>query len=212
MIAQLSNTKLTPEEYLAFEEKSLEKHEYMNGEAYAMAGSTDDHNTICINAVGAINPHLGVSDCRVYMADMKAQLEACNCYYYPDLLVTCAAEDLTNATCKRFAKLIIEVLSPSTEAFDRGRKFANYQTLESLEEYVLIDTSSRRVEVFRRLEGGLWILQTYQEAHQDYQQSADSLEVLVEFKSIGLQIPLSLLYRNVRIETAEQDFTEGERR
>lgn len=194
MIAQPSTHKLTPEEYLAFEEKSSEKHEYMNGAVYAMAGSTAEHNTICINTVGAINQHLGTSDCRVYMADVKTQLDACNCYYYPDLLVTCDADDLENATCKRSPKLIIEVLSPSTEAFDRGKKFADYQTLDSLEEYVLIDTRVKRVEVFRRIENGLWILQTYSV-------NEDTAEVLVALKSIDLEIPLSLMYRNVSLDS-----------
>ena len=194
MIAQLSAHKLTPEEYLSFEAKSLEKHEYINGDVYAMAGSTAEHNTICINTVGAINQHLGMSNCRVYMADVKAQLDTCNCYYYPDLLVTCDADDLENATCKRSPKLIIEVLSPSTEAFDRGKKFADYQTLGSLEEYVLIDTRVQRIEVFRRIEDGLWILQTYAA-------NGDTAKVLVALKSIDLEIPLLVIYQNVRLNS-----------
>ncbi len=193
MIAQHSDNQLTAEEYLAFEEKSSEKHEYRNGEVYAMAGSTAEHNTLCINLVSAINQHLGTSNCRVYMADVKTQLETCHCYYYPDLLVTCDAEDLANATYKRFPTLIIEVLSPSTEAFDRGQKFADYQTLDTLTEYVLVNTQSQRVEVFRRIEAGLWIL-------QPYQQGEASAEVWVELKSIDLKLPLSLIYRNVSLD------------
>ncbi len=185
MIAQIANTQLTPEEYLAFEEKSLEKHEYVNGEVYAVEGSTGDHDTISINVAGAINynlnHHFGISACRVYMADVKARLDVRNCYYYPDLQVTCEAKDLTDKTCKRYPKLIIEILSPSTEAFDRGQKFADYQTLESLEEYVLISANAKRVEVFRRLEGGLWLLQIYQENAN----TTDAItEAAIELKSI----------------------------
>lgn len=92
---------------------------------------------------------------------MKARIEARNCYYYPDVMVTCDPRDQQNETFKQFPRLIVEVLSDSTEAFDRGDKFADYQLLESLEEYVLINTRHQRVECFRRNEAGLWVLQYY---------------------------------------------------
>lgn len=154
MIAQIYRSQLTPEEYLAFEEKSSAKHEYINGEVYAMSGGTDDHNTIAQNVQVALRAHLRGSNCRVYIGDVKAQLEARNCYY-PDVLVTCNPADRETPLYKRFPKLIVEVLSPSTEAFDRGDKFIDYRSFESLEEYVLIAPKHRRVEVFRRAEGGL---------------------------------------------------------
>lgn len=197
MIAQAFSNRMTPAEYLAFEEKSSVKHEYVNGEVRAMAGSTDSHNRISINAVVAIDTHLEASDCQVYIADMKAQLDACNCYYYPDLLVTCDPTDRADSTCKRHAKLIVEILSKSTEAFDRGDKFIDYRTLESLEEYVLISTTNKTVEVFRRSKNGLWTLQTYQK-------KADDVEVVVELKSIGLKIALSALYRRVELAPVDR--------
>lgn len=192
MIAQISNTPLTPEEYLAFEEKSQLRHEYINGEIYAMSGGTDDHNTIALNAAIALRSHLRGSDCQVYMVDVKVQLENRN-YYYPDGLVTCDSADRETSLYKRFPKLIIEVLSPSTEAFDRGDKFVDYQSFESLEEYVLISTKRRRVEVFRRLGKGLWTLQLYRENNE-----------VVELKSVELKVLLSALYENVRLNVVPE--------
>jgi len=163
MIALSNYNNLTPEEYLQFEEKSPIKHEYIDGQIYAMAGTTDTHNIVSGNIYTIIRNHLRGSDCRVYFADVKVRLEKRNHFYYPDIIVTCDDRDRETATYKSFPKLIIEVLSDSTEAFDRGDKFNDYQTLESLEEYVLVNSKHQRVETFRRGEQGLWILQTYQE-------------------------------------------------
>ncbi|MBD2034551.1 Uma2 family endonuclease [Leptolyngbya sp. FACHB-321] len=152
---------LSPEAYLQMEENSPVKHEYIDGEAYAMAGASDPHVTIAGNLFALLRSHVRGTGCRVYIADMKARLEALNRFYYPDILVTCDPHDQENTTYKCFPKLIVEVLSDSTEAFDRGDKFADYQTLDSLQEYVLISTKRQRVECFRRNEAGLWVLQSY---------------------------------------------------
>lgn len=197
MIAQISNTHMTPEEYLAFEEKSPIKHEYVDGVVYAMSGSTDEHNTIALNAAFALKSHTRGSGCNVYVSDVKAQPPIRN-YYYPDVFVTCDPADRETSLYKRFPTLIIEVLSASTEAKDRGDKFFDYQLFESLEEYVLINTKHKRVEVFRRAEGGLWLLQVYQEPE-------DNSDVIVEFKSVDLKIALSTLYEDVRLNAAETD-------
>ena len=97
-----------------------------------MAGTTDNHNTIALNIALLIRTHLRGSNCRVYFADVKVQIEKCNCFYYPDVMITCESKDRENRTSKRFPKVIIEVLSDSTEAFDRGDKFNDYQTLDTL--------------------------------------------------------------------------------
>lgn len=158
----IANTKilLSPESYLDFEAKSDIKHEYIDGEVFAMAGTTDIHNTIFLNLATLIRPQLRGSNCRLYAADIKARIETRNRFYYPDLLVTCDPRDQETPTYKRFPKLIIEVLSESTEAFDRGDKFNDYQTLETLEDYLLVNTQAQRVEHFHRQEQG-WFLQTY---------------------------------------------------
>ena len=196
MIAQISSSQMTPEEYLAFEENSLVKHEYIDGEIYAMSGTTDAHNTISLNAAIVLRSHLRGSDCDVYIADVKAQLAHRKNYYYPDVMVTCDSADKTDNLAKRFPKLIVEVLSDSTESFDRGDKFVDYQSFDSLEEYVLINTRRKRVEVFRRAEGGLWVLQIYKDGE-------NGTEVVVEFKSVGLSVPLLDLYVDARLETVE---------
>jgi Uma2 family endonuclease len=188
MIALSNYNNLTPEEYLQFEEKSPIKHEYIEGQIYAMAGTTDIHNIIGLNFTFIIRNHLRGSDCRVYFADLKVRLEKRNHFYYPDIIVTCDDRDRETATYKRFPKLIIEVLSDSTEAFDRGDKFNDYQTLESLQEYVLVNSKHQRVETFRRGEQGLWILQTYQ-------QESFSLQ------SINLTASFQDLYEDVTLET-----------
>ncbi len=152
---------LNPDEYLQMEAQSPIKHEYINGEVYAMAGANDAHVTITLNLATLLRAHVRGTGCRVYITDMKVRLERRNCFYYPDILVTCDRRDQETSTYKRFPCLIIEVLSQSTEAFDRGDKFIDYQTLDSLQEYVLINTRQQRVETFRRDPSGLWFLQSY---------------------------------------------------
>lgn len=182
---------LTPEEYLELEAQSAIKHEYIDGEVYAMAGTTDTHNTIALNLATMIRRHLRGTDCRVYFADIKAQIEQRNCFYYPDLLVTCHPQDRETSTYKRFPKLIIEVLSDSTEAFDRGDKFNDYQTLESLEEYVLVNTKHQRVEIFRRNQQGLWLYQSYSPTDGN-----------LNLQSIDLNLAFEEIYEDVNLETA----------
>ncbi len=152
---------LMPEAYLQLEAESPVKHEYIDGEAYAMAGANDAHVTISGNLFALLRSHVRGTGCRVYIADMKARIEARNRFFYPDVMVTCDRRDQETAGYKCFPKLIVEVLSESTEAFDRGDKFLDYQALDSLEEYVLINTRHQRVECFRRNGEGLWVLHYY---------------------------------------------------
>lgn len=189
MIALSDSVFLPPEEYLQLEEKSNIKHEYIDGQVYAMAGTTDTHNTVALNLALLIRNQFRGSDCRVYFADIKARIEKCNRFYYPDILVTCDPKDRETPTYKRFAKLIIEVLSDSTEAFDRGDKFNDYQTLDSLEEYVLVNSKRQRVETFRRNDQGLWVLQTYTPNNQTF-----------ELQSINLSASFTELYQDVELE------------
>ena len=189
MIASPQQSQLTPDEYLQMEAKSPVKHEYIDGEIYAMAGASDPHVTIAGNLFALLRSHVRSSGCRVYISDMKARIEALNRFYYPDILVTCDPRDQETPTYKRFPTLIIEVLSDSTEAFDRGDKFADYQNLESLREYVLINTKRQRVECFRRNDEGLWVLQFYRP-----QQTSFRLD------SIGFEGTLDMLYEDVAFE------------
>ena len=120
---------------------------------------------------------------------MKARIEARSYFYYPDVMVTCDPRDQETPNYKRFPKLIVEVLSDSTEAFDRGDKFESYQALESLEEYVLINTRHRRVECFRRNAEGLWILQYYTPETNRF-----------ELQSVDFSDSLIALYEDVVLE------------
>ena len=189
MIASPQQPYLTPEEYLQIEAQSPIKHEYIDGQTYAMAGASDPHVTIAGNLFALLRSHVRGSGCRVYISDMKTRIETLNRFYYPDVLVTCDPRDLETPTYKRFPTLIVEVLSDSTEAFDRGDKFADYQTLESLREYVLINTKRQRVECFRRNDEGLWVLQFYTP-----QQTSFRLD------SIGFEGMLDALYEDVVFE------------
>ncbi len=162
MVASPQNSYLTTEEYLQLETASDIKHEYFDGEIFAMAGATDTHVTIAGNIFALLLTHLRRSGCRVYISDMKVRIEAKNRFFYPDVMVTCESKDKENTTYKEFPRLIIEVLSDSTEAFDRGDKFADYQSLPSLQEYVLINSKKARIECFRRTDDGLWLLQFYE--------------------------------------------------
>ena len=150
---------LTLEDYLAGEETSDVKHEYIAGEVFAMAGPSEEHVTISGNIFAMLRAHVRGSDCRVYIADMKllVAIEAAENVFYPDVFVTCSPADAAERKLKRDPTLIVEVLSESTEAYDRGAKFAHYRQLESLREYVLIDSRSRSIEVFRRRDQG-WLL------------------------------------------------------
>ncbi|PPT08652.1 hypothetical protein CKA32_001296 [Geitlerinema sp. FC II] len=178
---------LSPEEYLQLETQSSTKHEYFDGEIVAMAGATDAHVTIALNLASDLRSHLRGSGCRIFISDMKARIDTRNRFFYPDLLVTCDSRDTETATYKRFPKLIVEVLSQSTESFDRGDKFNDYQTLESLQEYVLINSRHRRVEIFRRQTNGLWLFQTYDDCETFRLESIDytgTFEMLYEDVSL----------------------------
>lgn len=161
MVAASAYPYVSPEDYLAAEATSPIKHEYRDGDIYAMAGGTDAHNQIAGNLYALLRASLRGSGCRTYFADVKTRIEVLNCYYYPDVMVTCDDLDLASSTVKRHPCLIVKVLSDSTEAFDRGDKFTDYRHLESLQEYVLISQTRQQVEVFRRNAEGLWVLHPF---------------------------------------------------
>ena len=173
MVANQSQNYISPEEYLKLEELSQVKHEYIQGETYAMAGASDAHVTLSVNLVTLLRNHVRGSGCRVYMSDMKARIESRNIYYYPDVMVTCDERDKAFQSFKRHPCLIIEVLSIGTEGFDRGDKFADYQNLETLQEYVLISQKRQRVECFRRNTEGLWVLHSYTQGNEIHLASVD---------------------------------------
>jgi Uma2 family endonuclease len=142
---------LSVEEYLAGEEVSQIRHEYLGGIVYAMAGGTQDHNTISLNLALALKAKLRGSPCRVFMADMRTRIDATESpiFYYPDVIVGCDPRD-KNQTWIRYPKVVFEVLSESTERTDRGEKFSNYIQVPSLEEYALVAQDYMEATIFAR--------------------------------------------------------------
>lgn len=186
------HTFVDAKDYLTAERDSSVKHEYIDGHVYAMAGASDAHVTITLNLGALLRDHLRGGACRVYVSDMKVQINDTGRYFYPDVLVTCDSRDRTPEAreVKKYPTLVVEVLSPSTEAFDRGRKFSYYRQIETLQEYVLIDPSRQSVECFRRgTEGiGIWDFQPYGENDD------------VSLSSVGFQCPIAALYEDVILE------------
>ena len=153
--------KMSGDEYLAWEAEQTEKHDFIDGEVYAMAGAESGHVTAAGNLSMALRQHLAGTPCRTFIADMKVQAREGDNYFYPDVVVTCSDADRSSSLVKREPTLIIEVLSPSTAAYDRGEKFARYRSIASLKEIAFIDMSSRRTDVYRRGADGLWVLHPF---------------------------------------------------
>lgn len=149
---------MTVEEYLASEEVSTEgRHEYVDGQIFAMTGATDAHNIIVGNLYSIIRSHIKGSGCLAYVADMKVRIEQTNCFYYPDVMVTCEPVE-PKGVFKLAPVLICEVLSPSTSAIDKREKRLAYRQIDSLKEYLIVHQEHRHLELYRRERGALWTL------------------------------------------------------
>ena len=188
--ALTEDLSLTPEEYLEGEVIAADKSEYISGQAYAMAGAVDAHVKVTLNAAILLKNHLKGTGCSTYVADMKVRIGEDEAFFYPDVMVSCDPEDQLpeHDLIKNHPKLIIEVLSPSTEDIDRGRKFTLYRKLESLEEYLLIDPRRYAIELFRRQSNREWLLLT-----REWVDSTITLE------SISLKLSLYDLYDEIRM-------------
>ncbi|HIK32625.1 MAG TPA: Uma2 family endonuclease [Oscillatoriales cyanobacterium M59_W2019_021] len=186
MALSRSHSYFTPEEYLEIEKISPIKHEYIQGQIVAMAGASKAHVLIVGNLSSLLLNHLRGSGCLSYTTDMKVRLQTLGIFYYPDLAITCDDRDkLSDEDYILYPKLIVEVLSNSTEAFDRGDKFSDYKTIAELEEYILIHQQQILVERFSRQSENLWIPQIYRDGE------------IVEFASIQFSCPIAALYENV---------------
>jgi Uma2 family endonuclease len=175
---------LSPQEYLELENNSQHRHEYRYGLAYAMAGGTDNHDRLIFNVLKAIDSRLGGTECRFYSGNVKVNYKD-EFYYYPDAFVTCDQRDREDRYIKRYPKLIVEILSKSTRKFDEGEKFTDYQKMESLEEYILIEQEKQQVECRRRQADNTWTTAIYQTGDQ------------VKFTSIDLEIAIAQLYQGL---------------
>jgi Uma2 family endonuclease len=180
-------TFLTPEQYLEIERKAEYKSEYLNGEMFAMAGAGEQHNRITVNLLIELGSQFRGGKCRSYGSDMRVHVPASGLYTYPDISVVCGPPKLADQQLDNLLNpiLIVEVLSPSTEAYDRGRKFEYYRSIETLNEYLLVAQERPHVELYTK-EDGRWLLS-----------EARGLEQNIELKSVGCRVPLSAIYELV---------------
>jgi Uma2 family endonuclease len=186
MVAVRENLpRFTPEEYFAWEEQQLCRHEYINGEVYAMSGGTVNHSDIAGNLLILLKTHLRGSGCKTLNSDVRVNIVESTNYVYPDISVTRNERDKTTTQYITYPCLIVEVLSPSTEAYDRGNKFRMYRQNPSLQEYVLVDAETVAIEMFRKNDGDNWRIINYQAGD------------LVELKSINLTFPIEDVYEGV---------------
>jgi Uma2 family endonuclease len=157
----VQNPIFSAADYLAWEAGQPDRHEYIEGEVFAIAGGEDRHVTVTINLAFALRQNLRGSPCRSYMSDMRLHVTAANSYFYPDVLVTCSALDQASAIVKTEPKLMKEVLSPTTAAYDPGLKFGHYRSLRSLEEYLMVDLDTHATDRFRKCVDELWVLHPF---------------------------------------------------
>lgn len=159
----MKNPLLTYAEYLAQESKSELKHEFLRGDVWAMSGGTPEHGRLAVRAGSLLTSALQKRPCVVYSSDVRVRVQATDRSTYPDLSVVCGKDEHASDDPDAITNpiVIVEVLSPSTERSDRGEKFAHYQRLSSLQEYVLVAQDTARVEVFRR-QGPSWLLTIFE--------------------------------------------------
>lgn len=193
MIAQPQHQLMTPQEYLEWEEQQPIKYEYINGQVFAMTGGTIPHNDIALNLASALKNHLRGKGCKVQIADAKVGVSLQGPFHYPDVMVSCDPRDQRARRVIYHPCLIVEVLSPGTEAFDRGKKFRHYRRIDTLKEYVLIEADKMNVECYRLNEKGKWELTSYSLEET----TANGIELEVHLTSVDFRCPISLLYEDV---------------
>lgn len=181
--------KLTPEEYFVWEETQNIRHEYLDGEVYAMSGGTINHSDISGNVLVLLKAHMRGSGCKVLNSDARVNILETTDYVYPDLSVTCDERDKTTTQYITYPCLVVEVLSPATEAYDRGNKFKMYRCNPCLKEYVLVDSESISIEIFRRTEQDTWQILNYQAGD------------IVERSSVEFTFPVEDIYEDIVFET-----------
>ena len=187
--------KISPADYLAFERAQTGiKHEYLNGEITAMVGASVAHNLISVNVLTALRTQMRGRPCNVFSGDMRVKVSATGLYTYPDVSALCGERQLEDDMFDTLLNpsVIIEILSPSTEAYDRGIKFAHYQRIASLQVYILIAQDRRRIEIYRRQESDNWLYA-----------AAEGADARVDLDVIGCNLTAAEVYEGV-LEAQEQ--------
>jgi Uma2 family endonuclease len=181
---------LTPEQYLEIERKAECKSEYFNGEMFAMSGASRQHNTLTVNLTVTLARQARSGGCHFFANDMRVRVTPTGLYTYPDIVVTCSKPQFIDASIDTLLNptFLVEVLSPSTEAYDRGRKFDHYQTLASLSQYLLIAQDRIHADLFTRQPDGGWLLT-----------GISKLEDTLDLRSIGCQLRMADLYEDVEL-------------
>ena len=186
----IRSNQMSIAEYLRRERDSLEKHEYRDGEALLMAGGTANHSLIVANVIGELRGRLKGTPCRVYDGNLRVRIPPTVLFTYPDLSIICGQRRLDaqdgNGETVTNPRVIIEVLSPTTEGYDRGEKFSRYRQLDSLEEYVLVSQQTPRVESFLRQAGGTWLLT-----------AVEGVASVANIRCLNVELPLSEVYAGV---------------
>lgn len=185
MVVEPHRTLMSVEEYLILDRNSLEaRYEFIDGHAYLLAGGTANHSAISFNMMSAIHSRLPDSPCRIYNSDLRVHLSE-NRYVYPDASVSCDQRDRGQVDTIEYPRLAVEVLSPSTEAYDRGRKFGYYRACPTMQEYVMVDTERQAIEVYRRETDTLWTLHPFGPNDE------------VELASLGIHFPIAAAYQDI---------------
>jgi Uma2 family endonuclease len=192
MSVPLPAARFSRADYFEWEARQVGKNEYVAGEVFAMVGARQAHVVVSLALAARFREHLRGTRCRAYGADMKLEVVAADAVFYPDVMVSCDEADRQRDLALQAPKLIVEVLSDSTAAYDRGAKFAAYRKLDSLHEYLLVDIDARRLELFRREPVG-WVLHEPAGANEPVTASpsgaaAEPVPVVLHLASIGLEL------------------------
>ena len=186
MIAAKENPpRLTPEEYFAWEGKQLEKHEYLDGQVYAMSGGSKNHSLISVRFITLFANHLEGGSCETGNSDLRVNIVETDIYTHPDVSVTCDERDKTTTQYITYPCLIVEVLSDSTEAYDRGGKFRMYRNNPVLQDYLLVSSTSIEMDSYHKNDAGEWIILNYKAGD------------IIELKSINLSFAIEQVYRGL---------------
>ena len=190
MATVAAQTYFTPEEYIALERKAHFKSEYFDGHIIAMSGASSEHNLITGDIFYGLYPQLIGHGCDIFISDMRVRPSLGDAYFYPDVVVVCGEPEFEDDTFDTLLNpiVIVEVLSPSTEAYDRGEKFTRYKHIASLQEYLLVSQDKVSVEHHRR-HGTQWMLSHYH-----------ALEEVLQLPAIGCELPLHDIYARVTVK------------
>ena len=186
MVAVKDNSpQLTPDEYFVWEEKQQENYEYIDGQVYAMGGGTVNHSRLAVRFTSLFDTHLENTGCITGNSDLKVNIAETNDYTYPDASVTCDDRDKATTQYITYPCLIVEVLSDSTEAYDRGGKFRLYRNNPVLQDYLLVSSTQIEMDLYHKKETGEWIILNYKKGD------------VIELKSINLSFPIEQVYRGL---------------